>query len=518
MRKNFPITSREVKVPANQYLISKTDLKGRITYVNPVFVEISGFRADELLGKAHNIVRHPHMPPSVFADMWQRLEKGEQWQGIVKNRCKNGDYYWVHARIIPIIENHQHTGYASIRIRATDQQIAIAEKQYHTFIQNPAQDKPIRVPVWRQAWHSTRALLFKNNYRSHLLRVGSLFTALVVAASFSPFCPYPTISQGLIGLSTIALLFYAYIISKKILTTFDESTHIAQQIAIGNLNIHIDSERTVFETRQLYFFLDHMRRSLHNIVSDSHHAMHQTQQIATTLYQSSQQLSQRTDDQLHALATTHQHAANLNELIDQSLNHAEQAQTLITTTQQTANQGSTDVQAVVQAMQDILHSSYQIADITTLVEDIAFETNILALNAAIESARAGQAGRGFAVVAAEVRRLALRSSQAAGEIKTLIETSHTHINTGAQQAEQAGASMQRILSAIQNVHHTIRIMGDTNHTQSERLQQLQAALHELKQLSQQNHQLVGHLHQNVHQIREQNGQLHHAIGVLHPTT
>lgn len=122
------------------------------------------------------------------------------------------------------------------------------------------------------------------------------------------------------------------------------------------------------------------------------------------------------------------------------------------------------------------------------------------------------------MVAAEVRRLALRSSQAAGEIKTLIETSHTHINNGAQQAEQAGASMQRILPAIQNVHHTIRIMGDTNHTQSERLQQLQAALHELKQLSQQNHQLVGHLHQNVHQIREQNGQLHHAIGVLHPTT
>ncbi len=90
MRKNFPITHNEVHVPEHQYLISKTDLKGRITYANPVFLAVSGFDAEELIGKAHNTLRHPHMPPSVFANMWQQLQKGEQWQGIVKKLFKEG--------------------------------------------------------------------------------------------------------------------------------------------------------------------------------------------------------------------------------------------------------------------------------------------------------------------------------------------------------------------------------------------------------------------------------------------
>ena len=517
MRKNFPITHHEVHVPEHQYLISKTDLKGRITYVNPVFLAISGFEAEELIGKAHNILRHPHMPPSVFADMWQQLQKGEQWQGIVKNRCKNGDFYWVHARIIPIIENQQHTGYASIRIRATKQQIATAENQYGDFIQNPTLDRPITTPMWRRALKSAQSLFFGNNYKSHLLRIGSLFAVLVAAAA-TLTALYPqqnTISYTVIAISTTALLGYAYIINKKMLSTLEQCTHIAQQIAIGNLNIQIDTERSVFETRQLYFFLNHMRRSLHNITNDSNQAIQHSQQVASGLYQSSQQLSQRTDDQLQALTHTNQQAAELDQLIHQSLEHAEQANQLITTTEQAANQGGQDVQAVVQSMQNILHSSHQIADITTLIEGIAFQTNILALNAAVESARAGEAGRGFAVVAAEVRSLALRSSQAAGEIKTLIEASHNHVNTGAQQAEQTGHSMQRILSAIQDVHHTIRAMGDTNHTQTERLSQLQTALHDLEQLSQQNHHLVSSLHQNVHHMGRQNGQLRHAIVILH---
>src|SRR5690606_14993324 len=137
-----------------------------------------------------------------------------------------------------------------------------------------------------------------------------------------------------------------------------------------------------------------------------------------------------------------------------SVEQAREANQLAISTQKAADQGGQDVHAVVQSMQGIHHKSRQIADITNVIESIAFQTNILALNAAVESARAGEAGRGFAVVANEVRNLALRSTQAAQEIKSLLEDNQHQINTGVQQAEQAGQSMQHILQAIESVQRT----------------------------------------------------------------
>ena len=97
MRQNLPITTRERTFPAGQKLISTTDLKGTITYANDAFVAISGFSRSELVGQHHNIVRHPEMPAAAFKTMWQHLQQGKAWMGLVKNRCKNGDFYWVHA-------------------------------------------------------------------------------------------------------------------------------------------------------------------------------------------------------------------------------------------------------------------------------------------------------------------------------------------------------------------------------------------------------------------------------------
>ena len=104
MRKNFPITQDEVRVRADQYLISKTDLKGRITYANAAFIAISGFTREELIGKAHNLVRHPDMPPEAFQDFWDTLQNKRPWMGVVKNRRKDGGFYWVYAMAVPIYE------------------------------------------------------------------------------------------------------------------------------------------------------------------------------------------------------------------------------------------------------------------------------------------------------------------------------------------------------------------------------------------------------------------------------
>src|ERR1700712_2228500 len=105
MRNNVPVTHREVTVPDEQAIVSKTDLQGNIIYVNPAFLAISGFSEQELIGAPQNIVRHPDMPAEAFADMWASLKNGTPWTGLVKNRCKNGDYYWVKANVTPLMDN-----------------------------------------------------------------------------------------------------------------------------------------------------------------------------------------------------------------------------------------------------------------------------------------------------------------------------------------------------------------------------------------------------------------------------
>jgi len=130
MKNNQPVTQREVAFPLNTYLVSHTDLKGIITAVNDAFVEISGFTREELIGKNHNLVRHPDMPEAAFADLWQTVKGGLPWRGLVKNRCKNGDFYWVEAFVVPVKKNGQISGYMSVRTPARRDQRAAAEKAY----------------------------------------------------------------------------------------------------------------------------------------------------------------------------------------------------------------------------------------------------------------------------------------------------------------------------------------------------------------------------------------------------
>ncbi|MBL0124641.1 MAG: PAS domain-containing protein [Betaproteobacteria bacterium] len=118
MRKNLPVTQTEIQLGDDTLIVSITDLKGRITYVNKDFLEISGFTESELMGSAHNIVRHPDMPPEAFQDLWDTLKAGRPWKGYVKNRCKNGDYYWVEAHATPMWDDNKVTGYLSARRKA----------------------------------------------------------------------------------------------------------------------------------------------------------------------------------------------------------------------------------------------------------------------------------------------------------------------------------------------------------------------------------------------------------------
>lgn len=130
MKINMPITQRELILKDSTSMVSKTDVKGMITYVNREFIEISGFTEEELLGRSHNMVRHPDMPPAAFEHLWSTVQSGKPWIGLVKNRCKNGDHYWVDACITPMREGGEIVGYISVRKKATSAQIEVATARY----------------------------------------------------------------------------------------------------------------------------------------------------------------------------------------------------------------------------------------------------------------------------------------------------------------------------------------------------------------------------------------------------
>ncbi|WP_370682067.1 PAS domain-containing protein [Comamonas sp. GB3 AK4-5] len=167
MKQNLPVTIRQTEIPPGANLVSKTDLKGLITYANEAFVEVSGYTLEELLHRSHNIVRHPDMPPAAFAEMWATLQRGHPWRGMVKNRCKDGGYYWVDACVVPITRHDQVTGYMSVRRHAAPEAIASAEALYARMA---AGHKPRRLQLPR--WLGIRSGM----------RAGSLFVAALMLA------------------------------------------------------------------------------------------------------------------------------------------------------------------------------------------------------------------------------------------------------------------------------------------------------------------------------------------------
>ncbi|HNG82507.1 MAG TPA: PAS domain-containing protein, partial [Burkholderiaceae bacterium] len=141
MRTNLPVTQKEFPLPAGSCIVSRTDTKGRITWVNQDFIHASGFTERELIGQPHNLVRHPDMPPEAFADLWNTLKAGRPWSGIVKNRRKDGDHYWVVANVTPLEENDQVVGYLSVRTTPTREQVDACEQAYRNVREG-------RLPGW----------------------------------------------------------------------------------------------------------------------------------------------------------------------------------------------------------------------------------------------------------------------------------------------------------------------------------------------------------------------------------
>jgi aerotaxis receptor len=497
MRNNQPVTGQEVDVSEDQAIVSKTDLDGNITYVNPYFTQISGYSADELLGAPQNIVRHPDMPAEAFADLWASIKAGLPWTGLVKNRCKNGDHYWVRANVTPIREAGRTTGYMSVRVRPSREEIEAATEAYRSIRAGNTARLRVRHGeivragaaglLQRMSHMSLRMRIWLATSVVNVLQMGVCVASLtgqegpVSAASYAIFCA--TFTGLLIN------VFLWYTLRVNVLTPLERSLQGARSIAAGDLSCTFDT-RSATEMGQLQRALQQMNSNLIATIRDVRNNI-ETMAVATRqIAAGNLDLSGRTEAQAASLEQTASSVEQFSATVKQNADSSQQANLLAETASEVAVQGGVIVADVITTMDDINTSSKKIVDIIGLIEGIAFQTNILALNAAVEAARAGEQGRGFAVVAGEVRNLAQRSATAAKDIKNLIEVSVGKVSNGMEQVHRAGATMQQVVSSVQQVSSIMQDIATASREQSIGVDQVNSAIAHMDQVTQQNAALV----------------------------
>ena len=263
---------------------------------------------------------------------------------------------------------------------------------------------------------------------------------------------------------------------------------IAAQIAQGNLAVKVDLTNS--DPDSLMGSLDTMRARLTSIVADIKKSAESISVAASEIAQGNTDLSQRTEEQAASLEETAASMEELTSTVRQNTENARQGSTLASNASQTATTGGDVVRKVVATMDDISSSSSRVSEIISVIEGIAFQTNILALNAAVEAARAGEEGRGFAVVAGEVRTLAQRSAAAAKEIKALIETSAAHVSTGSTLVHDAGETMNDVVRSVKRVTDIMSEIAAASTEQSTGIEQVNTAVAQMDQVTQQNAALV----------------------------
>ena len=497
MNQERAVTRNEYCLKDTETIVSKTDLKGNITYINQDFIRISGYSAEELLGAPQNIVRHPDMPKEAFYDLWYTLRSGKAWTGLVKNRCKNGDHYWVEAHAAPTTENGVVTGYTSIRVKPSTEQVRQAEAAYRQIregdrsitIREGAVVKRPRFSAHPQ--HPPAELSIKT--RLVLWTGGMMFLFLLNAfivwqlnlSNTNTTSVLPLLAELSLWAGAAIAIAGGVAIYRKLISPLARAQEDINRMADGDLSGRIDAKGNN-EIANLMQSLRKLQINVKLLVGQIKESTQHVNLQASMLARENSQLSERTDAQASNVEETSTAVTQLTSIVQQHADNSEAANQLVASTAQAATRGAHAADQVTRTMKDIQESANKIVDIIAVIDSIAFQTNILALNAAVEAARAGEQGRGFAVVASEVRNLALRSAESAKNIKDLIQSSTQRISAGSEQVEQTAQIMQDIL---QSANHATQIMGDISiagKEQSLGITQINQAIEQIEAITQDN--------------------------------
>ena len=327
---------------------------------------------------------------------------------------------------------------------------------------------------------------------------------------------YSNARMALLALSAIAIalaVFAALLLVRSITRPLAQAVQLAEHVAGGDLSTTIQVTSTD-ETGQLMAALERMQQSLVNTVSMVRQNSENVSTASSEIAQGNHDLSARTEQQASALEETAASMEELNSTVRQNADNARQANQLALSASTVATQGGEVVAEVVKTMKGIDDSSHKIADIISVIDGIAFQTNILALNAAVEAARAGEQGRGFAVVASEVRSLAGRSAEAAKEIKRLITDSVERVEQGSQLVGKAGATMTEVVTAIRRVTDIMGEISAASSAQSQDMGQIGEAVAQMDQTTQRNAALVEEMAAAASSLSSQSQALVEAVAVF----
>ncbi len=705
MKNNQPVTQNEVQMKEGSILVSRTNLKGIITYCNEDFIEISGFTERELIGKSHNIVRHPDMPPAAFADLWRTVKAGKPWHGLVKNRAKNGDHYWVEANVIPIINNGKVVEYMSVRTKPSRAMIDKADALYARMNSGEKLPRPgiakrairrvqnmelttkitlgmaaaIIIQIIVDAIFSqgitlehlavstlvgavsltTLGLLLSKTFKKRLKNIdaklrqmshGEYFdwlpvdgndeigrlmeavrvtqvrlgfdvmhareeaakaqrikTALdavatnvmiadsrldiiyangalqkmfkeaeqdlkaelpsfnadsLIGTNIDVFHKNPAHQRGIVEHLTQPLTtqievggrtfrFTATPIIDKhkkrigtVVEWLDRTVEVATEKEVDQLVANarrgkLDS-RIYTENKEGFFKVlgDNLNALMENtqsvvndlsrvlgafahgdltqrisadyegaflelkesanetgdrltqVINDIHETSDYVSQNAQEIARGNMDLSARTEAQASSLETTASSMEEINGTVRNNAANSMEASKLAAQTREQAEKGGEAVNLTISAMSEISTSSKKIADITNVIDEIAFQTNLLALNAAVEAAHAGDQGRGFAVVASEVRILAQRSAEAAKEIKQLIDESVQKVDDGSRLVDESGETLTEIIESVKKVSDIIQEMSHASNEQAAGIDMINQSIIKIDETTQQNTALV----------------------------
>jgi aerotaxis receptor len=476
MATDVRVTNVETVVPDGVFIYSQTDLRGIITEANEAFAHLSGYRVEEMVGKPHNLIRHPDMPKEAFADLWKSLKAGRPWQGVVKNRRKDGGYYWVLANASPVREEGRVVGYQSLRQRPSREQIRAANDAYEK-IRNG--NKQLLVVEGRVV-HARSVLserMASVDFQLSLVLLVALMASLagIGGAAWGAQSAFWRLGAESLGTLSGILILFAMVraLPKLGRDLCDLEDYLDAILSSGDLTLRFNldhEDRFGGIAKKMVLLITWMQSTVLCIQDAVLPVQEGTQKIQIAITE----IDQAAKSQNMATASVAAASTELDLTIREVAEHLQVTETAVSETGRRAVSGAEVSQRATDKIQSLAAtinkasvevealgtSSAEVGVIAAVIREIADQTNLLALNASIEAARAGEAGRGFAVVANEVRSLADRTMKATAKIDALIGTikgdsdrAITGMRSGSTQVAEGVSLVQQAQDSLNEINH-----------------------------------------------------------------